>query len=57
MIHPTDALSLIDAHCVPLPVGVAANIGGTLNARANLAVVNPTYVFEPRFLAGSSLWV
>ena len=37
---------------LPLPVGVTANLGANLNARADLALVNPTYVFEPKVLGG-----
>jgi hypothetical protein len=37
---------------LPLPVGIEANLGASLNARADLALVNPTYVFEPNVLGG-----
>jgi opacity protein-like surface antigen len=37
---------------LPVPVGVTANLSGNLNARADLALVNPTYVFEPKVLGG-----
>jgi len=37
---------------LPLPVGITANLGGTINARADLTFVSPTYVFEPKVLGG-----
>src|SRR5690242_7685554 len=37
---------------LPLPVGVTANLGGTVDARGDLGFVFPMYVFEPKVLGG-----
>ncbi len=36
----------------PLPVGVTANLGATINARGDLDFLFPSYVFEPKVLGG-----
>src|SRR3954466_15313542 len=37
-----------------IPVNLSANLSANLNARADLAIVNPTYVFASPFLGGQA---